>query len=135
MFENTLLTRWPTVVRMTITTTAMGTRIRALHWHLPSTDDLRSRCETDLQVAEMGRDNGRYHVAVDDVCAEARVSKGAFYGYFESKQDRYALRRREENASFRPLVPWPILEAHKRLNSPVRLPSFMTATDVETLPS
>jgi len=26
-------------------------------------------------------------LTVDDVCAEARVSKGAFYGYFESKQD------------------------------------------------
>jgi AcrR family transcriptional regulator len=26
-------------------------------------------------------------LTVDDVCAEARVSKGAFYGYFEQKQD------------------------------------------------
>jgi AcrR family transcriptional regulator len=26
-------------------------------------------------------------LTVDDVCAEAEVSKGAFYGYFESKQD------------------------------------------------
>ena len=26
-------------------------------------------------------------VTVDDVCSEARVSKGAFYGYFEQKQD------------------------------------------------
>lgn len=26
-------------------------------------------------------------LTVDDVCAEADVSKGAFYGYFESKQD------------------------------------------------
>lgn len=30
-------------------------------WHLLSTDDLRSRCETDLNVAEMGRDNCSYH--------------------------------------------------------------------------
>lgn len=27
------------------------------------------------------------HLTVDDVCAEAGVSKGAFYGYFEHKQD------------------------------------------------
>ena len=26
-------------------------------------------------------------LTVDDVCAEAGVSKGAFYGYFEHKQD------------------------------------------------
>jgi AcrR family transcriptional regulator len=26
-------------------------------------------------------------LTVDDVCAEAQVSKGAFYGYFEQKQD------------------------------------------------
>ncbi|MGI9184008.1 MAG: TetR/AcrR family transcriptional regulator [Solirubrobacteraceae bacterium] len=26
-------------------------------------------------------------LTVDDVCAEARVSKGAFYGYFDHKQD------------------------------------------------
>ena len=28
-----------------------------------------------------------YQDDVDDVCAEARVSKGAFYGYFEQKHD------------------------------------------------
>ena len=26
-------------------------------------------------------------MTVDDVCAEARLSKGAFYGYFEQKRD------------------------------------------------
>jgi AcrR family transcriptional regulator len=30
---------------------------------------------------------GYQATTVDDVCAEARVSKGAFYGYFEQKQD------------------------------------------------
>ncbi len=30
---------------------------------------------------------GYSQLTVDDVCAEARVSKGAFYGYFSSKQD------------------------------------------------
>jgi AcrR family transcriptional regulator len=30
---------------------------------------------------------GYRDLTIDDVCAEARLSKGAFYGYFESKQD------------------------------------------------
>lgn len=30
---------------------------------------------------------GYRDLTVDDICAEAAVSKGAFYGYFESKQD------------------------------------------------
>jgi AcrR family transcriptional regulator len=30
---------------------------------------------------------GYGQMTVDDICAEAKVSKGAFYGYFESKQD------------------------------------------------
>ncbi len=30
---------------------------------------------------------GYSELTVDDICAEAQVSKGAFYGYFSSKQD------------------------------------------------
>lgn len=30
---------------------------------------------------------GFQNLTVDDVCAQAQVSKGAFYGYFDSKQD------------------------------------------------
>jgi TetR/AcrR family transcriptional regulator, transcriptional repressor of aconitase len=32
---------------------------------------------------------GYGQMTVDDICAEAQVSKGAFYGYFESKQDLF----------------------------------------------
>jgi len=31
--------------------------------------------------------DGSSELTVDDVCAEAEVSKGAFYGYFSSNQD------------------------------------------------
>ena len=32
---------------------------------------------------------GYHETTVDDVCAEAGVSKGAFYGYFDTKQDLF----------------------------------------------
>ena len=38
-------------------------------------------------------------LTVDDVCAEAAVSKGRFYGYFESKQDLFHELLRRESAS------------------------------------
>ncbi len=38
-------------------------------------------------------------LTVDDVCAEASVSKGGFYGYFESKQDLLRELLQRESAS------------------------------------
>ncbi len=43
--------------------------------------DAAWRCAAEKRFAEM---------AVDDVCAEAGLSKGAFYGYFASKDDLLA---------------------------------------------
>lgn len=41
---------------------------------------------------------------MDDVCAEAGVSKGAFYGYFERKQDLLLALLDDEDAAMRDLM-------------------------------
>ena len=38
---------------------------------------------------------------VDDICAEAEVSKGAFYGYFSSKQELLIALLEEDAADLR----------------------------------
>jgi AcrR family transcriptional regulator len=43
-------------------------------------------------------------LTVDDVCAEAGVSKGAFYGYFERKQDLLLALLEDEAARFDQLL-------------------------------
>jgi AcrR family transcriptional regulator len=43
-------------------------------------------------------------LTVDDVCAEAGVSKGAFYGYFERKQDLLLALLDDEDAAMRDLM-------------------------------
>lgn len=40
--------------------------------------------------------NGYHETTVDDVCDEAGVSKGAFYGYFSTKQDLFLALLEEE---------------------------------------
>lgn len=42
---------------------------------------------------------GYHETSVDDVCDEAGVSKGAFYGYFETKQDLFLALLDEETAA------------------------------------
>jgi AcrR family transcriptional regulator len=50
-----------------------------------------TKIERRQQLVEAARrciaDRGFASVTVDDVCAEAGMSKGAFYGYFAQKQD------------------------------------------------
>jgi TetR/AcrR family transcriptional regulator, transcriptional repressor of aconitase len=48
---------------------------------------------TRLQTA------GYHDTSVDDVCDEAGVSKGAFYGYFDTKQDLFLALLDEETAA------------------------------------
>jgi len=48
------------------------------------------RCAASKRFAEM---------TVDDVCAEAGLSKGAFYGYFESKDDLLVALLDEDSAA------------------------------------
>jgi AcrR family transcriptional regulator len=43
-------------------------------------------------------------LTVDDVCAEAGVSKGAFYGYFERKQELLLALLDDEDAAMRDLM-------------------------------
>jgi AcrR family transcriptional regulator len=49
----------------------------------------RAERRSDLLMAawRCAARKGYRDTTVDDICAEAGVSKGAFYGYFESKQD------------------------------------------------
>lgn len=42
---------------------------------------------------------GYHETSVDDVCGEAGVSKGAFYGYFATKQDLFLALLEEETAA------------------------------------
>ncbi len=42
---------------------------------------------------------GYHDTSVDDVCDEAGVSKGAFYGYFDTKQDLFLALLDEETAA------------------------------------
>jgi AcrR family transcriptional regulator len=43
--------------------------------------------------------SGYHETSVDDVCDEAGVSKGAFYGYFDAKQDLFLALLEEETAA------------------------------------
>ena len=72
---------------------------RRVGFYVPCVDDLLSmpklRPETRIERRQLLVDaawrcaavRGVRDLTVDDVCAEAGVSKGAFYGYFEHKQD------------------------------------------------
>lgn len=63
-------------------------------------------------------------LTVDDVCAEAGVSKGAFYGYFDQKQDLLLALLDHEDAAMRDLM-HRLQEAH--LSGVERLRRFTRA--------
>ena len=63
-------------------------------------------------------------MTVDDICAEAGVSKGAFYGYFDQKDDVLLALLDAEDAAMHELVRG--LE-HERLNAVERLRRFTRA--------
>lgn len=59
-------------------------------WSVPRISEARrAERRTDFLMAawRCAARKGYRDTTVDDVCAEAGLSKGAFYGYFESKQD------------------------------------------------
>ncbi|HEX5557270.1 MAG TPA: TetR/AcrR family transcriptional regulator [Gaiellales bacterium] len=73
---------------------------------------------TRLQTA------GYHDTSVDDVCDEAGVSKGAFYGYFDTKQDLFLALLDEETAALNGVA----LElAHEDLAGAERVRRFVQA--------